>query len=110
MQKNKGTHTFYRRGHFAKVDVPCLNVNDVLREHDVNCIEMDVEGAEVELLHAVEDWGPIRQLYLEYHDHILGKEGLPDVMRFLGAHFDSVEIDPAIKHRWWRIVVARKEL
>lgn len=107
-RRNRGTHTFFHRGHLVGTTVPCVNINDVLRDHDVNCIEMDVEGAEAELLAAIEDWEPIRQLYLEYHDHILGREGMGAMLGFLGRHFDSVIIDPTIKHKWWRIVIARK--
>lgn len=107
-RRNRGTHTFFRRGHFVPTKVPCVNINDVLRQHKINCIEMDVEGAELELLYAVENWEPIRQLYLEYHDHILGRDGLEGVIEFLSGHFDTVTIDPTIRHKWWRIVIARK--
>lgn len=107
-QRNMGTHTFFQRGRFAETIVPCANINDVLRKHRINCIEMDVEGAEVELLRAIEDWRPIRQLYLEYHSHILGTDGLHKTMKFLGTHFSSVVLDQTIKHKWWRIVIAKK--
>lgn len=109
-RRNRGTHTFFHRGHFVETMVPCINVNDVLRRHRLNCIEMDVEGAEIELLLAIEDWDSIRQIYLEYHNHILGMDGLQFVLGFLDQRFDEVFIDKRIQHKWWKIIIARKEM
>ena len=111
-RKNKGTHSLIKReSRFVERRVPCFNINRALVQHRINCIEMDVEGAEVELVYAIDDWGPIRQLYLEYHNHVLRDgdlSGLAGMLDFLRARFDEVRIVDEIRHPLWRIVVARR--
>jgi len=110
--KNKGTHSLFKRAsHFQKTTVQCADINALLEANRIDCIEMDVEGAEVELIHAIWNWEPIRQLYVEYHNYVLKDHdlsGLAEMMAFLRERFDSVEMDEANEHKLWKIIVAKK--
>lgn len=112
-RKNKGTHSLFKRErHFVERRTPCFNINRALVQHRINCIEMDVEGAELELVYAIDDWSSIRQLYLEYHNYVLRDDSytkLGELIVYLQERFDTVELDDRPSHRLWRLLVARKE-
>jgi hypothetical protein len=70
---------FFRRvGRWAEAEVietRCVvtTVSDVLREHAIDCVDflkIDVEGAELDVLHGIEaeDWPKIRRVAVEVHD------------------------------------------
>jgi len=56
----------------SSITVPCVSLHDILQRHDLkicDCLKMDCEGAEFEILQsaAVEDLRRVRMMILEYH-------------------------------------------
>jgi FkbM family methyltransferase len=62
---------FVDRGNGVATMVPCDGIADVIQEFRPNCLVMDVEGAEIELLPAA-PLGRIDKIVLETHAHIVG--------------------------------------
>ena len=110
---NKGCHSFYRwQSQFVPTEVPCVNVNAMLERFNISCIKMDVEGAEVELTRAIEDWDRIRHLFLEYH-HAIHQDGDLIVFRAiidrLSKHFPVLLMDEPAQHERYRMLVASRK-
>jgi FkbM family methyltransferase len=70
-KKNKGAHSLFVTRGRNMIAVPCVNINQVLEDTKANKIKMDVEGAEYELIKAIENWDNITELIFEYHIAIL---------------------------------------
>jgi len=56
----------------SSITVPCVSLHDILQRHDLNicdCLKMDCEGAEFEILQsaAADDLRRIRMVIMEYH-------------------------------------------
>jgi FkbM family methyltransferase len=68
----------------ASVRVPQLAVNELLRRVAPTCLVIDVEGAEAELLPAI-DWRGVRKLILELHPHRIGAERTRELLALLAA-------------------------
>jgi len=66
------------------VRVPLLDVNEEIARTGATCVVMDVEGAEEELVRAI-DWAPVCKLVLELHPHVLGGERTRAIVRDLEA-------------------------
>lgn len=49
------------------VEVNCVNVNAILETWEPTKLKVDIEGAELEVLTAIEDYGPAEQLAFEYN-------------------------------------------
>ena len=72
-------------------EVPCFNVNDMLKKHGANALHLDVEGGELNIL-SVLDLGLINKFSLEVHPSMIG-EGSYDgiiVPRLTDAGFEMV--------------------
>lgn len=112
-RRNQGAHSFYKwLDWFEPCTVRCVNINDALKRHRVNCIKMDVEGAELELLSAIEDWGSIRQVFLEYHWGIMHDECAIQFNKLIAAWEEigfSVTTLPTPAKRFWCATVAKRE-
>ena len=70
VNKNMGSHTLFETRGRIVATVDCEHINNVIHEHGINKIKMDVEGAELELLHAI-DYTNIEEIVFEYHFNIL---------------------------------------
>ena len=56
----------YKRG-ATSIAVEVRAIDDLLKEHpDIDCVKMDIEGAEVEILEKKKEWKGIRKLVFEY--------------------------------------------
>ncbi len=49
------------------IDIPCMAIDDVLKKFpDINCIKLDIEGSEIEILKNEHDFSNIKKLVFEY--------------------------------------------
>lgn len=49
------------------IDIPCMALDDVLKKFpDINCIKLDIEGSEIEILKNDHDFSNIKKLVFEY--------------------------------------------
>ena len=88
------------RFHDTIVQVPCLDVSDVVRQFDANdtiVMKLDVEGSEFKILRKLIKDGlisRIRHLYIEWHDIYLSSESeqskneIMDIIRSCGVHVE----------------------
>lgn len=71
-KKNKGSHSIFNiKGSRDKVLADAININEVLKLYNPNCIKLDIEGAEYEVILAINDFSNINQIVFEYHTRIL---------------------------------------
>ena len=75
---------FINRGYGKKTTVACDAISDVIREFRPNCIVMDVEGAEIDLLPAAPLEG-INKIILETHARVVGQAAVNDLDGYLRA-------------------------
>ena len=82
---------FINRGNGARRYIKCDAIGDVVREFQPNCLVMDVEGAEIELLPAT-PLQDISKIILETHSRIVGEPAIRDLHNHLTAQgFDRSE-------------------
>lgn len=59
-------HTIHRRGKQTQaVVVPVIRISEAL--NGVDCVKLDIEGAELNILDEISDWQNVRKLVFEYH-------------------------------------------
>ena len=68
-KRNTAAHSLIMQDGFKPSRIAALDINDILG--DATCVKMDVEGAEWEIVRAVEDWGGVRQIIVEFHHQLL---------------------------------------
>ena len=65
---NTWRHSFM--SHYKKslpsIDITCHKFDNLLQNRDINCIKLDIEGSEIEILQNEHDWGHIKKLVFEY--------------------------------------------
>ncbi|MEK7643992.1 MAG: FkbM family methyltransferase [Patescibacteria group bacterium] len=81
-----------------KITVNCITLNDLAKKYRINGIDllkMDIEGGEYELVKnwGASEWGMIRQIVMEYHDHRGHRHG--DIKRIMNENGFSVEEYPS---------------
>lgn len=104
---NRGLHTTIKNSYMKEIMVPAVNINAPLKEYKINKIKMDVEGAEYDLLKAIENWGPIKGIVLEFHINLLGKEKYEEILQLLDKHFSIVSY-PEFNNQLTVIISASK--
>ena len=57
------------------LEIPSLDVDALVTEHDINVLVMDIEGAELQLLDAALLYG-VDRVFMELHDHLYGLVGV----------------------------------
>lgn len=108
---NTGSHSFHVTRGRVPVVVKAANVARAMTRHGVNAVKMDVEGAEAELVPAI-DWSGVREVVLEFHFNALkdarhGFRAYEHVLSVLRGAFPRVEApDPGRK--WHTIVHATR--
>ena len=96
----KSMHTTIPVRGRPKTSVPAININTILEEHGVTKIKMDIEGGELDLIHNIRDWSPIKEFIFEYHiaalkDRTLIKlESVKDILKDAG--FKTVSETPLL--------------
>jgi FkbM family methyltransferase len=90
------------------ITVPAININDAIRQSGATAIKMDVEGAEYEIIKAIEDWSNIRVVIIEWHFNSMKslKKGdsnarvnmFQEIIAILEKNFDVIRKVPGIEH------------
>ena len=63
-----------------EVEVPCLNVNEAIARDNINALHLDVEGAEVNILEAL-DFTPLNKFTAEIHPSMIGFDTYDDIIK-----------------------------
>lgn len=59
-------HTLYKRtDKQKKVKVPAVKISEAIKQAD--CVKLDIEGAEIEILETIKSWEGVKKLVFEYH-------------------------------------------
>jgi hypothetical protein len=96
LSQDSGKHSVHPVKGRPSIMVPAENINEVLKK--VNCIKMDIEGMEYEMIKAVTDWSKIKLAIIEYHFHyswLLDHrvEKFNEVMEIMSNNFDRVFVN-----------------
>jgi FkbM family methyltransferase len=67
ISKDSGKHSTLQVRGREVIQVPAVNINDVIEEVKPTAIKVDIEGAEYQLLPAIKDWSGIRVAIIEWH-------------------------------------------
>jgi FkbM family methyltransferase len=86
---NSGGHSLIAAQNPIKIKVECENINKVLYRNSVNKIKLDCEGAEYEILKAM-DFSKIDEMIMEFHFNLLGLVKYQEIMDLLGKSFKVV--------------------
>lgn len=73
-RKNRGSHSTIPVKGRRTVYIECVDINAVLAEHKPTKLKMDCEGAEYDVLMAVEDWHSVEKIVVEWHRRMLRDE------------------------------------
>lgn len=92
---DSGKHSIIPTKGRETIQVQATNINNAIAKHQPTAIKMDVEGAEYELIKAIEDWSNISVLIIEWHFNTKQlSEDRPgkfqEIMDILNANFDSI--------------------
>ena len=63
----------------SEITVAQFDINDLIREHGINALHLDLEGGEVMVLPAV-DFGPINKVIMEFHPRVVGQAACQEIM------------------------------
>lgn len=109
-QKNKGSHSFHvKRGREVE-KVQCTDINRVISDYGINKIKMDVEGAEIELIPAI-NFKNIDELIMEFHFAALKDKDSSiyrSIIKKLEKEFSIVEYNGSPKKAWTTLIHAVK--
>lgn len=90
-EKNKYRHTLVPIKRRESVTVDCIKFDTLIKE-GITAVKMDIEGAEMEILDATENWHGVKKLAMEYHfDMDRSVANFRRRMKKLEAHFPHVE-------------------
>ena len=64
----------------AGTEVPCVGVNEAIAEHDATALHIDVEGAECNIVDAL-DLSKINKFTVEIHPSMIGNESYDDIIK-----------------------------
>ena len=108
--------TFYQRPDFwmgsllegpnpysSTVTVPTANLDAFLKEHEINLIVCDIEGAETMIFEGAE-LADVDRIYVELHDHVTGLRGVGKLFRTLAEK--GFEYDP--RHSCRSVILFQK--
>lgn len=95
LAKDSGKHSNMKIRNREIITVPAENINVALSKG--NCLKMDVEGMEYDLIKAVTDWSNIRLAIIEYHFHyrLLSQnrqEKFEEMMQIMENNFDRIYV------------------
>lgn len=102
---DSGKHSILEIRGREKVTVPTVDINSALE--GVTAIKMDIEGAEYEIIKAIEDWSNIRVALVEYHFHYKNlsegrEEKFREIIDIFRKNFDDVYVYPQVeKTKTW---------
>ena len=64
------------------VTVPQYDINELVREHGVNALHLDLEGGEALILPAV-DFTPITKVIMEFHPRVIGVDACQELLNLM---------------------------
>jgi len=109
---NTDSHSFLIRRGRTEIIVSCININYVLAATQANKIKMDCEGAEYELIHAIEDWSGIQEIIFEFDFAKLKDVGLHvkyfETLQILWDNGFTLEYNDNPKQTWHTVVAGRR--
>lgn len=74
----------------SEVIVPGLAIDTLVKEHNLNCLHLDMEGAEKDVFLST-DYASINKVLMEVHAYIYGTKGVVEIFRkLLNEGFESV--------------------
>lgn len=95
---NHYRHTLKQTRGRKSTIVRCAKFADVLKD-GYDAIKMDIEGAELEILSAVQDWKSVKKIAMEYHfDHDRSVANFIQRMRNLEDAGFTVQFSPILEH------------
>ena len=108
-KKNTGANTLYGKRVAGReiIKVKCENINNILKNNVIDGMKIDCEGGEFEILSAIKDFFSIKQIVLEYHFNILGKEKYFEIIRILQKAGFKVHYKEPKKH-WILLIGAER--
>jgi FkbM family methyltransferase len=109
-KQNKGIHGFLAKRGRLEQKVSCVNINDIIKEHNINKIKMDIEGSEYELLKSM-NFDMIDEMVIEYHFIYLkdkDKSKYNEIIKLLKRNFKLVEYKEDTKKAWTTIISVMK--
>jgi len=86
---NTGGNSLIAAEKATEEKVECANINDLIENLGINKIKLDCEGAEYEILKAM-DFTKINEIIFEYHFNLLGLEKYTELLELLSKHFEVV--------------------
>jgi len=100
---DSGKHSIVQIRGREQITVPAININKAIKEHNITAIKMDVEGAEYELIKAIEDWSNIRVAVIEWHFMYRPNKNnrvprFQEMMEIFNNNFDIVRVIPNVEH------------
>lgn len=107
---NKGLHSLIIKRGRDIVNVNCVNINDVIKKHNINKIKMDVEGAEYKLIKSI-DFTSIDEIIFEYHlKHLkdFSKIKYNEIIKLIKQNFKKIDYKENLKGNWQTIIHAKK--
>ena len=111
-KKNKGAHSLVRKKGRTTTRVKCKNINKIFEEFKPSIVKMDIEGGEIECLHAVKSFKGIRELILEYHHAHLNDKSFKlyiSLLKHLSKHFASLDYrKPSVIGGAWTGIIHAK--
>lgn len=108
-KQNKGIHGFLAKRGRLEQKVKCVNINDIIKTHNINKIKMDIKGSEYELL-KVMDFENIDEMIIEYHFIYLkdkDKKKYNEIINLLKNNFSFVDYKVDTKKAWTTIIYAK---
>ena len=96
-----------------EIIVQAENINDIIEKYDIDCLKLDCEGAEYEIIKAItpENFKKLRKIIGEYHFDFLDDVGVGtkyfEIMEILKEHFE-VEATDNVKQLWNTNFFAKK--
>ena len=99
LSQDSGKHSVHPIRGRQVTRVPAENINTILEEKSINCIKMDIEGLEYDMIRAVKDWSKIKLVIIEYHFHyswLLENRSAKfnEVLGIIQNNFDRVFVNP----------------
>lgn len=96
LSQDSGKHSVHPVKGRPTITVPAENINDALKR--VNCVKMDIEGMEYEMIKAVTDWSNIKLVIIEYHFHYSWllenrEQKFNEVLSIIENNFDRVFVN-----------------
>ena len=100
---DSGKHSIVQIRGREQITVPAININEAIKQHGITAFKMDVEGAEYELIKAIEDWSNIRIAIVEWHFMYRPNKNnrvprFQEMMEIFNNNFDEVRVIPNVEH------------